>query len=602
MRLAFLLRAAFASVGALTLAGTAHAFAFLGSIWPDGNIEMHLQLGAPASPLSDGAADWAAVAEAALNEWNPNLGRVKFTTVRNSTAAIAEGNRINNVIFRPNFYGRAFDENTLAVTLAGGSGAPNDRDVIFNSNLQWDSYRGALRPNVFDFRRVALHEFGHVLGLDHPDAPDDSSFAGSRTAQTGVGAIMRSRISGGIENLRADDIDGVKLLYQRPPSGTFAQTRSLEVEAGNGSVTIGITPGGDGPWRYFYYFRPTDSNRIEEFAFATGANYTIGSVQLADAGTFIATATSERSGAFFSSVTTLGVTPAVTRTDTTLGNLSTRGVVGTGNNVLIAGFVIGGATPKPVLVRAVGPALADFGVGGPLADPTLTILNSAGQNVAQNDNWEAGGNAIGLTAAAARLNAFPFKPGSLDSAVLTTLPPGNYSVVVSGVNDSTGVSLVEVYDADVDAAASRSHRLVNIATRGHVSAGENTLIAGLIVAGPGPRTYLIRAIGPTLLGAPFNITTALRDPVLQIYRGDQLLRENDDIDAPNTSLTTLRDAARQVGAFTLREQRIRQTSTNPGSGLDAAMLITLQPGAYTAKVIGFEGSTGVALVEIYEMP
>jgi hypothetical protein len=263
--------------------------------------------------------------------------------------------------------------------------------------------------------------------------------------------------------------------------------------------------------------------------------------------------------------------------------------------VLIAGFVIGGNTPKPVLVRAVGPALADFGVAGALSDPSLTIVNSAGQTVAQNDNWENGANSGAIVANSTRLGAFQFKAGSRDSALLVTLPPGSYSAVVSGVNDATGVALVEVYDADPDAATARTHRLVNIATRGQVSGGDDVLIAGLVVAGPGPRTYLIRAVGPTLLGAPFNVSTALRDPFLQIFQGNRLLRENDDIDAPSSALATLRNAARQVGAFTLTERRA-------DSGLDAAMLITLPPGAYTAKVSGFEGTTGIALIEIYEMP
>src|ERR1043165_6269695 len=103
MRSGFLWRSALASAGAMAVAGTAHAFAYLGSIWPDGNIEMHLQLGTPSSPLSDGAADWGAVAESALNEWNAQLGRSQFTAVRNSTAAFAANNRINNVAFRANF-------------------------------------------------------------------------------------------------------------------------------------------------------------------------------------------------------------------------------------------------------------------------------------------------------------------------------------------------------------------------------------------------------------------------------------------------------------------------------------------------------------------
>jgi hypothetical protein len=195
-----------------------------------------------------------------------------------------------------------------------------------------------------------------------------------------------------------------------------------------------------------------------------------------------------------------------------------------------------------------------------------------------------------LTAASTRLGAFQFKAGSRDAALLTTLAPGNYTAVVSGVGSATGVALVEAYDADADAVTSRSRRLVNIATRGQVGNGDNVLIAGLVVAGPGPRTYLIRAVGPTLSNAPFNVTGALNDPFLQIYQGETLLRENDDWDVPLSAQPALREAASKVGAFALQVRR------------DSAMIITLQPGSYTAKVTGFQGATGVSLIEIYEIP
>ena len=131
---------------------------------------------------------------------------------------------------------------------------------------------------------------------------------------------------------------------------------------------------------------------------------------------------------------------------------------------------------------------------------------------------------------------------------------------------------------------------MNIATRGQVRSGEDILIAGLVIAGPGPRTYLIRAVGPTLRNAPFNIGGALNDPFLQVYQDETLLRENDDWDSPLSAQPALREAATKVGAFTLQSRR------------DAAMIVTLQPGSYTAKMTGFEGATGVGLIEIYEIP
>jgi hypothetical protein len=299
-------------------------------------------------------------------------------------------------------------------------------------------------------------------------------------------------------------------------------------------------------------------------------------------------------GAVTSNSATVAVTPITTVADTTLANISTRGVVGTGSNVLITGVVIGGSTSKNVLVRAVGPALADYGVSGQLADPELTLFDSTGKVVARNDNWESGG-AAELSASFSRLGAFKFNAGSRDAALMATLAPGNYTAHVSGVAGATGVALVEAYDADPDAATARSRRLLNISTRGQVGTGHNVLIAGLVVSGPGPRTYLIRGVGPTLAKAPYNVSGALADPFLQIYQGETLLRENDDWDSPSNAQPALRAAATKVGAFSLLETRPEN------SGLDAAMLITLQPGNYTAKLSGYENGIGVGLIEIYEV-
>src|SRR5262249_44299026 len=142
------------------------------------------------------------------------------------------------------------------------------------------------------------------------------------------------------------------------------------------------------------------------------------------------------------------------------------------------------------------------------------------------DNWDSTGGAQ-LSSTFSRVGAFQFKAGSRDAALLVTLPPGNYTAHVSGVGGTTGVALVEAYDADPDAVTSRTRRLLNISTRGQVGTDANVLIAGLIVTGPGPHTYLIRGVGPTLGKAPFNISGVLTDPFLQLYQGETLLREND---------------------------------------------------------------------------
>src|SRR5438067_1912909 len=191
-----------------------------------------------------------------------------------------------------------------------------------------------------------------------------------------------------------------------------------------------------------------------------------------------------------------------------LGNISTRGFVGTGANVMIGGLIIKGTTPKQVLLRALGPTLgqAPFNLPGALPDPVLELHASNGSLIASNDNWATASNAAQITA-----SGFA-PPNSAECAILTTLGPDNYTVIVRGVNNSTGVALVECYDSDGSSAS----ELGNISTRGFVQTGDKVLIAGIIVKGPANKDVIIRGLGPTLGQAPFNVPNVLANPILDL--------------------------------------------------------------------------------------
>ena len=270
-----------------------------------------------------------------------------------------------------------------------------------------------------------------------------------------------------------------------------------------------------------------------------------------------------------------------------LVNISCRAQVGTGANILITGFAVGGpgtSGSEHVLIRGSGPALIPFGVAGVIADPQLE-LHSGSAVLGTNNGW-TGSPAIANSAAS--VGAFAWTTASShDSALLETLSTGPFTAQIAGQTGDTGVALAEVYDATpAGSFTPTTPRLVNISARVQVGTGGSILIAGFVIGGSTSKTVLIRASGPALV--PFGVTGTLPDPALQLYAGGTLLASNSGWGGSQQ----IASVAASVGAFAW---------SNPSSN-DSAILVTLPPGPYTAQVAGASGDTGVALVEVYEVP
>jgi hypothetical protein len=259
-------------------------------------------------------------------------------------------------------------------------------------------------------------------------------------------------------------------------------------------------------------------------------------------------------------------------------NISTRLRVLTDNNVLIGGFIITGTDPKRVIIRGIGPSLTAFGVPGALANPVLELHDHTGATITVNDNWKEAPNASEV------MNSGLAPGNDLEAAILQTLVPDAYTVVLRGVNGATGVGLVEAYDL----ASGVPSKLANISTRGFVDAGDNVMIGGFIIGaglgnnGSGSERVMVRAIGPSLI--PFGITNALKDPTLELHDG------NGNTIAVNDNWKDSNEAA-----------AMQASGLAPGNDLESAILKVLPTGAYTAIVRGKANGTGVGLVEAYNL-
>src|SRR5882724_8917514 len=251
-------------------------------------------------------------------------------------------------------------------------------------------------------------------------------------------------------------------------------------------------------------------------------------------------------------------------------NLSTRGLVLTGDSVLIGGFIITGTDPKTIVLRALGPSLTGFGLSTVLNDPVLRVYNSSSTLIATNDNWQSDPNHF-------TIEANGLAPANLfESATVQTLAPGAYTVIVTGKDSAQGIALVELYDL----SPLSDSKLANMSTRGSVGTQDNVLISGFIVGDVANATVVVRALGPSLTAS--GLSGVLSDPKLTIY------------DSTGTAIVSNDNWQDNVNAIDVQKNALA-----PPNALESALVLHLPAGAYTAIESGADGGTGIGLVEVY---
>jgi outer membrane protein assembly factor BamB/subtilisin family serine protease len=354
------------------------------------------------------------------------------------------------------------------------------------------------------------------------------------------------------------------------------------------SVSLSVSATASGTIAYQWY---KDGAAI---AGATSSSFAIAAATPTDTGLYTVVVSS--AGSSVTSAAAQVTVVAAGGPATTMVNISARGYCSTGNSVMIGGFVIGGGVSKRILVRAVGPSLTAQGISTAeaLADPAIELhryANGVDSVVATNDNWTDNSNAAEITSVASQVGAAALLSSDTTSAaLLRTLDPGVYTFIARGQNNSSGIVLLEVYDAE---STNRNAHFVDIAARAQCQTGNRIAIGGFVITGSVNKRVLLRAVGPSLTAQGLGASEVLQDPTIELHRlsggVDTTIGTNDNWgDNPNAA--DIPPTAARIGASAL-------SSSDTTS---AAMLRSLEPGVYTFIARGRNDTTGIVLVEVYD--
>jgi hypothetical protein len=500
--------------------GTSSVFGYAlsGPRWTSTPVSIRLQLGA--SPvLIDGSASWDASAESALAAWNSNTSGVNLSPSRDPAAPKGNGNNINNVFFSSEIYGSAWGSGVLAVTLSRYSGSSmRECDVLFNSLLSWNSYSGPLRAapgggTMFDFYRVALHEFGHVLGLNHPDQFGQN-----------VVAIMNSHISN-LDALATDDVNGLHALYgggstAQPPTITSQPSSQTVTEGQPASFAVGASSSLPVSYQWMHNNAPV--------AGATGATLSFPSVTSADAGSYFVVV-SNSAGSTLSTTVTLTVLPPITISPPTITAQPGSQTVNAGANVnfiVVAqgdppliyqwrknGSAIPGATSATLALNAVVAADAgDYDVvvsndgGGVLSTVARLTVNTAPVILTSPGSISiTQGTAFTLTVAATGSPA-PAYQWRKDGIAIAGATNSSYTVAAAQLSDAGSYTVVvsnvvgSVTSAPAVVAVVVPPSIVTQPTDKVVVAGHALTLSVVATGTPAP-AYQWRRNGATVAGA-----------------------------------------------------------------------------------------------------